>query len=202
MRLLLTQIRDLKVVLKDIERHVKNPDFLRKGREFSNFSLRPREVLANWLLCTVGNWESGNDNLTFSNDPTGGDGIVFNRKDGAAILTEHVFVPEPKDKNAASVEQLIVKAVEHKEKKGEQYAKGKDLVVFSEAVGLWYPNRATRRIAGTHHFNSVRVVHLEKSDKKEYVYCVSLLDIRNGNAPSWKVFINYDFTAWTVTRVQ
>lgn len=202
MKLLLTQIRDLKVVLKDIERHVKNPDFLRKGREFSNFPLRPREVLANWLLCAVGNWESGNNNLTFSNDPTGGDGIVFNRKSGLCIMTEHVFIPEPRNKNLESVEELIIKALQHKVKKGEQYAKDKDLIVFSEAVGLWYPNRAARRIVGTHHFNSVRVVHLEKSDASEFIYCVSVLDVRNGNAPSWKVIISYDFTAWTVKRIQ
>jgi hypothetical protein len=73
----LTRIRDLGIVLKDMESYIKDPRFLRVGREFTNFPLRPREALANWLMCVVGNHENGNADLTFTSDPTGGDGILL-----------------------------------------------------------------------------------------------------------------------------
>ena len=77
MRASVTKIRDLKIVLKDLEGRVKAPDFLRKGREFRNFALRPRELLANWLVCAVGNFEEGGKHLTVCTDPAGGDGLIL-----------------------------------------------------------------------------------------------------------------------------
>lgn len=32
---------------------VKDPHFLRNGRQIQNFSLLPRDAWANWLLCVV-----------------------------------------------------------------------------------------------------------------------------------------------------
>ncbi|MEN9342357.1 MAG: hypothetical protein RIQ54_613 [Candidatus Parcubacteria bacterium] len=40
-------IKDFKIVLKDLEPYVKSSNYLVKGREFTNFSLRPREAWAN-----------------------------------------------------------------------------------------------------------------------------------------------------------
>ncbi len=195
-------IRDFKILLKDLERYIRAPDFLRKGRVFPNFALRPREVLANWLLCAVANFEHRRDKYTFTTDPTGGDGIICSREGEHLVLTEHDFVPEPKAGNSESVEDQVVRAIEHKKKKGAAYAKGKHLVVFSEAVGRWYPNRVAKRIADSHGFSSVWVVHLEKGDDSEYIYCIALLDLSKRNAPSWKVFIASTFDRWRVQRIQ
>lgn len=185
-----------------MERLIKDPRFLRVGRVFTNFPLRPREVLANWLLCVVGNHENGNDDLTFSDDPTGGDGIILNRKNGRFMLTEHVFVPPPRATSTETVEDLIIQQIQHKMKKGAPYARGKHLVVFSEAIGWWYPNKVGRRIEGSHDFASVWVVGLERGDEAGFLYWVSQPLSEGHDSPSWKVAIEATFTTWRVERVQ
>lgn len=198
----LTRIRDLRIALKDLEPRVKDPRFLRVGRVFTNFNLRPREVLANWLLCVVGNYQNGNEDLTFSDDPTGGDGIILNQADGRYMATEHVFIPPPQPNSTDGVEDLIVQKIEHKMRKGVAYARGKHLIVFSEAVGLWYPNRVARRIAGQHEFASVWVVALERGDEIGFQYSVACPVAGPEDSPAWRVSINADFTDWEVERVQ
>ena len=197
----LTQIKDLKLVLKDMEPYVKNPRFLRVGREFTNFDLRPREALANWLLCVVGNFNTGTGNLTFSEDPSVGDGAIINKSTGKFMLTEHVFVPEPKVNDARSVEEHVIDAVKRKAKKGKVYADGRHLVVFSEAIGKWYPNRVGRQLPGLHDFATVWAVGLDHSNDKEYVYGVAKFEDQK-NSPAWHVWISFDFDDWNVKRLQ
>ena len=202
MRAKVTRVKDLKAVLRDLERFVRTPDFLRKGRDFKNFPLRPRELLANLLICFVGNFENEDNQLTVCTDPLGGDGLIFNQKNGKYMSTEHVFVPAPRSDNVESVEDKIASAIAHKNKKGRSYAGGKDLVVFSEAIGSWHPNKVARRIVGAHGFNSVWVVHLERADDRGYAYCLSWLDVSHGAAPAWEITINAEFNGLTVERVQ
>jgi hypothetical protein len=198
----LKRIRDLGIALKDLEPHIKNPRFLRVGREYSNFRLRPREVLANWLLCAVGNFQNDNENLTFSEDPTGGDGIILNQADNRYMATEHVFIPPPRPNSTVSVEDLIVQKIEHKMRNGAAYARGKHLIVFSEAIGWWYPNRVGRRIAGQHEFASVWVVGLERGDESGFLYWVTCPLAGPVDSFAWRVSINANFTSWQVERVQ
>ena len=141
-----------------MEPYIKDPRFLRIGREFTNFSLRPREALANWLLCVIGNYQNGSNDLTFTEDPTGGDGMIINKQNKRFMLTEHVFIPEPKPNSIKTVQDLMIEAVAHKAKKGQLYARGKHLIIFSEAIGIWYPNRVGRMIDGVHHFASAWAV--------------------------------------------
>jgi hypothetical protein len=196
-----TKVKDLQILLKELEPYVKAPEFLRRGRPFRNFSLRPREVLANWLICAVGNSEDPSAQLSFATDPLGGDGVVVDKFGSVVAATEHVFVPNRKMREP--VEKLLLEGgVLHKAAKGNAYASGKHLVVFSEAVGPWRPSRLARRIDGTHSFSAVWVVTLEKGGDAGYVYSVSLLDIGYGQAPIWKVEIGADFQSWTVQRIQ
>ena len=141
----LTWVRDLSVLLKDLEPLVKDPKFLRTGRKFRNFPLLPREVLANWLLCVVMNYQNESNSVTISTDPEGGDGLILNLATGVHMVTEHVFVPEIQSV-LSTVEDQIINAIRAKARFGRPYASGKHLIVFSEAVGLWYPNRAARRV--------------------------------------------------------
>lgn len=123
-------IKDFKIALKDMEPYVKDPNYLIKGREFTNFSLRPREAWANWLLCVVLRKLHG-DNLTFSEDPNG-DGFVVDTKTGEIIPTEHVSALE-NPLNPLLIlkgEDRIINAIDLKIKKGAEYAEGKWLVVF------------------------------------------------------------------------
>jgi hypothetical protein len=201
MKAKVTKVRDLKAVLKDLERHVKAPAFLRTGRDFKSFALRPRELLANVLICAAGNSVDPENRLTVCTDPSGGDGLILNEKHGGYLTTEHVFV-RSNDADGGSVESKLLAAIEHKKKKGSAYCAGKDLVIFSEAKGIWKPNDVARRIAGRHDFETVWVVHLEETDDQRYSYCVSWLEASKGNAPSWRVSINDAFTDWQVERIQ
>lgn len=191
------------MVLKDLEPHVKAPHFLRRGRAFGNFGVLPRELLANLLICFAGNFQDPKNRLTVCTDPLGGDGLIFNQNHGGYMSTEHVFVPAPKDGDTQSVESKILAAVAHKNKKGTQYASGKDLVIFSEANGMWHPNRTARRLIASHSFENVWVVHLENPNGQEYSYCVVWLEVSQGNAaPAWRVRIANDFKSHAVERIQ
>ena len=191
------------MVLKNLERHVKAPDFLRRGRPFRNFGLLPRELLANLLICFAGNFEDPKNRLTVCTDPLGGDGLIFNQNHGGYMSTEHVFVPSHKGCDSQSVEQKILAAVAHKNYKGARYASRKDLVVFSEATGAWHPNQTARMLIGGHGFENVWVVHLESAENQEYSYCVVWLEVSRGNAaPAWRMRIANDFKACTVERIQ
>jgi hypothetical protein len=200
MRVAVRQFKSLAIGLKELEPFVKDGRHLRSGPPFKSIGLRSREAFANWLLCAVGNYESGTERLMFSSDPLGGDGIITDKETGANMLTEHVYVPSPMGKNVGAVEALIVKAVEHKRKKGMAYARGKTLIVLSDAVGRWSPNRAARRVGGAHQFEAVWVLHLERTVNGRYAYCVTHLDLTDGDAPVWKVEIAADFNRWVVKR--
>lgn len=195
----LVQVRDMKIALKDMEPYVKNPRFLRVGREFTNFSLRPREFWANWLICAVKNGYEG-FNLTVSEDPTGGDGVLYDKNLKRYILTEHVFIPEPRTGENRSVEDLMIEALELKVAKGSAYALGKNLVIFSEGIGEFFPNRVARRITGKHAFDSVVAVGLTHSDETGYFYWVTFFDI--SSASVFRVSINYDFSSWEISKSQ
>ena len=196
-----TAIRDLKSLLNDIVPFIKDPRFLYKGREVSNFRQRPREILANWLICTTGNYEEGRDEWTFSIDPTGGDGIIVRRSTGVGWPTEHVFIPAPKALQNESVEDLIISAVKHKHQKGEAYARGKQLVIFADVKGgPWRPNRAGKRIEGQHDFESVWAVGLEHANGNEYLYWVVRFNELHSDA--WGVSLDINTIEWSVERIQ
>ena len=196
-----TTIRDLKSLLNDIVPLIKDPRYLYKGRELRNFRLRPREILANWLICSVKNYEVGPDKWTFSTDPTGGDGLIVERSTGIGWRTEHVFIPTLESSQNDSVEDLMIKAVEHKHLKGEAYAEGKQLVIFADVTrGKWFPNQVGQRIKGQHGFDSVWAAGLEQPDGNNYEYWVICFD----KLPSqvWKVSIDIEIIEWNVERIQ
>ena len=201
MRHKVTTIRDLKSVLNDIVPSIKDPRYLYSDREVRNFRLRPREILANWLICSVKNHEVGPDTWTFSTDPPGGDGLIVKRSTRIGWPTEHIFIPTLKSSQNESVEDLMIKAVEHKHQNGEAYAKGKQLVIFADVSReKWFPNQVCRKIKGQHSFDSVWAVGLEQTDGNDYDYWVVCFD----ELPSqvWKVYIDMDSTEWNVERIQ
>lgn len=193
-----TQIRDLKIVLKDMEPYIRNPQFLRVGRRFTNFNMLPREALANWLICTVERFEG--EDWTFSDDPNGSDGRIVDLKTSTGFTTEHVFIPPPKAESTESVSDLMVEAVKKKAKKGKQYAEGKVLVIFSEGQGEFKPNIVARRTLELHHFDAIYMVGLEKIDESGYHYWVTHLHPLI--SPIWKIDITSNFDDWSVKRVQ
>jgi hypothetical protein len=123
----------LRAALKELEPSVRNGSVLQTGRGFRNFGdMRPREVLANLLLCIAVN-HTGEHELTFTSDPTGGDGIILDVNTGETWPTEHVMVS--RYQTEGDVETRILQAIESKVAIGEQYARGKTLIVFLDTFG-------------------------------------------------------------------
>jgi hypothetical protein len=82
----MTRFKSLKMALKELEPFIRNGRHLATGRPFKQFGgLLSREVLANWLLCVVINSTTQEtEQVTFSSDPIGGDGIIHHDASGFA----------------------------------------------------------------------------------------------------------------------
>lgn len=199
------RLKSLTVALKELEPFVRGGKPLQSGRPFKNFGgMLPREAWANWLLCAVVNAVAGAEQVTFTTDPVGGDGVIADTKTGETWPTEHVMVPKARGTTKPDVEATIVKAIADKQKKGgAAYASGKTLVVFSDVGGgtIWYPNKVAKQMPATD-FAAVWVVSLHLVEDGQYVYSVSEIDSASGKAYAWLVRIGKDFDSWTVERVQ
>jgi hypothetical protein len=151
-----TRFKNLKVALKEIAQFIRSGAHLQTGKPLKQFGgLRPRELVANWLLCVAFNHQHCSpERLTFVSDPLGGDGILYDTATEVTYPTERVLVPDAHGE-AVDVEAQILKAIDDKRNKGgSAYAKGKTLVVFLNAGGgnRWFPNRLARRPPDPPHF--------------------------------------------------
>jgi hypothetical protein len=199
------RFKNLKLALKELEPFVRNGEHLQTGKPFKRFGgLRSREILANWLLCVVGNFVSQSDRFTFTSDPLGGDGIICDTVTERTWPMEHVLVPTARGGEVADVEALMLKAIESKQNKGgTAYASAKTLVVFLNAASVaWFPNKVAKRLPKTLHFEAVYVVGLQGVETGEYIYGVTHLDLSRANAPTWHVRIGKDFDAWAAEPIQ
>jgi hypothetical protein len=199
------RFKNLKVALKEIEQFVRDPRHLQTGKPVKQFgNLRPRELLTNWLVCVAFNDECESpDRLTFTSDPTGGDGILLDTQINETFATEHVIVPAATKGKTVDVETLILSAIEAKNKKGPAYASGKTLIVFLNAgAGAWSPNRVAKQLPNPLHFAVVWVVGLHNVESEEYIYGVAQLTLDEGNAPTLLIRIASDFSSWTTTKLQ
>jgi hypothetical protein len=204
MKYAISRFKSMELALKEIELFVKNGAHLQSGKPFGRFGgMRSREMLANWLLCVTINAIDGRQ-LTFSSDPTGGDGIIQDQATGETWPTEHVMVPRQSGAGQVDAQSLILEAVEHKRAKGgAAYASGKNLIVFLDAdADTWFPNRVARALPQPLHFATVWVVGLQCVDEGVCVYGVTHLDASDGDAPAFHVRIAGEFDTWEVTDQQ
>jgi hypothetical protein len=198
------RFKSLKAALKELEPFIRDGQHLETGKPFRNIGgLRSREILANWLLCVAINSVTQPDRLTPDSDPVGGDGVISDTLTGETWQMEHVLVPRAfggRDDTGA----LILKQIRLKwEKGGAAYATGKTLVVFLNAPdSVWIPNKVAQQLPQPLHFEAVWVVGLQGVENGEYVYTATRLDLRHGNAPTWRVRIANDFESWEVEAVQ
>jgi len=198
------KLKSMAIALKELEPFVKNGSHLSSGRPFKRLGgMRSREVLANWLICAVYNHVHGADALTFTSDPIGSDGILYETNTKETWPTEHVMVPEAKPGKPLDIEKLIFDKVTLKQSKGgTAYASGKTLIVFLEAgSGVWFPNRAAQKMPAND-FSEIWVVGLQRIENDEYIYGVTNLVLRDGNVPAWSIKICSDFDEWQVKRIQ
>jgi hypothetical protein len=198
------RFKSLKMALKELEPSIRNGRYLLTGRGFKQFGgMRPREMLANWLVCAAYSFDQQVP-LTFCSDPIDGDGIFLNTKTGETWPSEHVMVPPPRTNEGDDIETRILKAIDRKRNKGQKaYARGKTLVVFLEgANGAWFPNKIAKRLPKALYFGVVWVVGLQRLQAGEYEYGVASLDLSHGNAPTWTIRIAKGFDSWSVQQVQ
>ncbi len=195
------QVKDLKQVLKDMEPYIKQVQPLITGRPISNFPLLMREALGNWLICAIGNYNGYN--ITFQTDPTGGDGIIFNRDTKGGTYTEHVSAINnlPKAKPIINSDDFILQKIQDKIDKGkannDKY-KNKMLIVFIEGMGNFHPLKIAREINDKHNFSSVWSFGLEESNAKEYRYIVIQLSTYLSSPLIYRVHIPTNFDSWVV----
>ena len=194
-------IKDLKIALKDFEPMVKDPRHLWNGRDIQNFSLRPREAWANWLICAVLRKMHKRD-ITFMEDDKG-DGFIVDKDKKIIVPTEHVSALNvPKGKKLSGGEQRVIDAINLKIAKGPDYAKEKLLVAFFDGAGQFFRSKIRESIFGRHNFEAVFCVGLLDSSKNGYSYSVSEFRDSFGNqSVTHKVEINGDFTDWKVSQI-
>lgn len=151
---------------------VKNPKHLWNGRDIQNFSLRPREAWANWLVCAVLS-KVHKRNVTFMEDDAG-DGFVVDREKKIVVPTEHVSALSiPKGKKLPRGEQRIIDAINLKINRGPEYAQNKLLVVFFDGAGEFFRNKIRESVFGRHNFEAIFCVGLLNSGSSGYSYSVT-----------------------------
>ena len=195
------QIKDFKIALKDFEPMVKDPNFLWNGRDIQNFSLRPREAWANWLICVVMRKIHGKD-ITFVEDEKN-DGILIDKKTGGKIITEHVCAMDFPFNKLPKGEARVIDAINHKIKRGSEYAKGKILVVFFDGAGVLYINKIREDIKDRHNFLAIFCVGLLTSGNDGYSYAVTeFRELFGDTSITFRVDINADFTDWKIKQIK
>ena len=197
-----TRFKSLPVALKEIEPLVRDPRHLQTGKPFEKFGgMRPREMLANWLLCATFQQIEGRE-LMFYSDPVGGDGIIRDEATGDTWQTEHVYVSQ--HSTGPDAKTLILDAINHKRANGAAYCGGKTLVVLLDtpAAGTWYPNTVAKGMPDPLMFDAVWVVGFSTVEDGSYAYNLTLLDASAGDAPAFLLKIVPDFDAWKVEQIQ
>lgn len=98
MKYSITRFKSLSLALKELEPFIKNVAQLQSGKPLAQLGrMLPREVLANWLLCGVLNFDYLSERYCFTSSPTGGDCVIVGSEAGTTWLTEHVMVPKPRN---------------------------------------------------------------------------------------------------------
>ena len=196
------RFKNMTEALKQLEPFIRDPRQLRTGRPLDKFyGLRPREILANWLLCAALNFPNQTEEVTFfsTRDPIGSDGVIYDTLADITVPTEHVFVRRAHGADAQNIDALILNEIEKKNSKGKNaYASGKTLVVLVEAGGgKWSPHIVATQFPEPLYFADVWVVWPQCSSP-EYIYGVTRLDLSDGSAPTWRVRISENFDEWEV----
>ena len=195
-------VKDLKIVLKDLKPMIENPMFLWNARELQNFSLRPREIWGNWLVCVVLRKMHGRD-ITFMDDDKG-DGFIVDKEKRVIVPTEHVCALNiPKGKKLPKGERRVIDAINLKISKGSEYAQNKLLIVFFDGAGEFFRNKIRKAIYGKHNFEAVFCVGLLESGNNGYIYAVTeFRDSFGDQSITHKVIINKNFDAWKIDQIK
>jgi len=196
------RLKDLAVALKELEPHIRDGRSIRTRREFKSIRQRPRELLGNRLLAAVACATRGEETVHIYEDPfPHGDGMLVDAVTDEKMFTEHVYA---RAEDGHDAEALVMKAFEHKAKEGELYARGRTLIIYSDAPGDIVVARLAAAIKGKHHFKSVWLLRPDApsfADGK-FVYTVADLGGDVEKPPYFLVALSDDFTTWEIGQLQ
>lgn len=195
------QIANLNIAIKDLEPYVKNPKFITQGIRLTNFNMLVREAWANILLCIVLREITGHE-YTFQEEENG-DGIIFNKTNSTGFRVEHVCAMDyPAGRKLPQGDARIIWAIDHKIKRGPEYAKGKSLVVFFDGAGMFIRKNIRESIYQRHGFKVVFIIGLLQVVDSKYSYLVTeFRDSYGEKSRSHRVDIDENFNNWTITKI-
>ncbi len=187
----------LPVFLKTvIQRDLFTPGSLNNGRPDDKLGLTPRERLGAFLVCVVGQFLDPDNAWTIASDPESQDGVVCcyeGEKQGDAIALEQVYIPRFE---TDELQRLIEQRVESKSSRGEQYSKGRHLVVFCSKDGQIDLAKVSEFLDTQNAFLSYWVI--ARVDSPKWNYLVATPKTSGDPCLAYKVSIADDFLSWEV----
>lgn len=189
------------VALKELKPFILNGRQIRTGKQLKRFhNLRPREILANWLLCAAINHSTQPGRIDFASDPRfeGCDGLIVDAVTGQISQTEHVMAFRRDEHADFDGNALILKAIEQKVDRGPSYAMGKTLVVFPEGAGEWVPRDVRAAVPASFAFDALWVIGRCSLRDGEYAY--NVVRLRPGPFTRWRVVLDLrkDDPDWSI----
>lgn len=195
MKAAVTKFKSMNVALAELAPHF-NARTIKSGKPLKRFDdMRPREAIANWLICVALNKTYGEGRMEFTSDPTGSDGLMCDTVTGEVVPTEHVIALPAAGRTG---DEAILAAIAGKVAKGDAYARGKSLIVLAEGIGMWTPRNVAQGLPSPVHFASVYVVGTAYADGV-FAYDICRISLDEKPSPLWRVTIDEDFKGWTVT---
>lgn len=189
------------IALKELKPFILDGRHIRTGKQQRLFhNLRPRELLANWLLCSVINHSIQPGRLDFLSDPRvdGCDGLILDTLTGQLHQMEHVIAFRRDEHADLDGKGLILKAIEQKVDRGADYAAGKTLVVFPEGAGEWVPREVRTAVPASFAFDALWVIGRCSLRDDEYAY--NVVRLRPDPFTMWRVTLDLhkDDPDWSV----
>lgn len=182
---------------------IRDPKLLRTGRQFKNIKLRPREILGAFLVCVVARYIS-NQEWTLARDTEQGDGIIYRKGSDEGYFLEQVYV-YPRAQTALGTKQISneIKLQLHKKfKKGKEYAKNRNLVIFLDVNGKIDHQDFKKYLEKvSDYFDSYWLFARNSEDIENFKYIVFLLKAPKDEQAAYQVTLNADFRGWAVNRL-
>lgn len=171
-------------------------DQMRKGREFKNIGLRPREVVGAFLLFAVGQFLDPDNVWTIGSDPQILDGVICcvdGPKKGDYVALEQVYIPSFEKEDLSL---LIKDRIDRKTAKGDDYSNGRHLVIYCDTNADLNLDDVSRYLEKQDKFYSYWI--MARLDKPLWNFLVASPKTSGDPRLAYKVSFSEDFTNWSV----
>ncbi|MDO8341422.1 MAG: hypothetical protein Q7T59_05625 [Candidatus Woesebacteria bacterium] len=170
---------------------------MKNGRKWKNIGLTPREAVGLFLVFTVGQYLDSENTWTIGSDPEEGDGGVIcakGEKEGDYFAVEQVYICSIED---GEISDLVEKMVELKSSRGNEYAKGRHLVVYCDKSGSLDLSQIKKYFNNQELFMSYWII--ARVDAPLWNYLVVTPKTSSDPTFVYKVKLENDFSDWSVS---